>query len=343
MMLKILKQLEKLDSRTLEENIQLCGQLELAIKNWQFWRRAAWAVHLLLFGAAGSLLMIMTWVETLMETGHGTEIPPILNPVSPRILVESDTPVLYRTYFTLILILLMLSILASIVFAVKYRTAKLPPSTALKLSQDEEQFHDLQASLEQAYSTLSRSGGILQYAACIVFVPAALYLYVTFEMEGPPEENLFYLIGFPLLFFVLLEVVFLISALPMRLLFSTTKEAHLLLGIKSTEIYLYKRTLQKEALKKEEEAKLAAMTPEERRQYEWLKEHEARKREEKKRREEREMEEFLATHRMSCRFYSAGICNYYSTPSYNKLCDCYSNPGRCSAAIVNKGLIYVPK
>ena len=92
MILNILNQLVILDSRTLEENIRLCGQLEQAVKRWQLWRRLAQGVHLLLFAAAGSSLMVMTWVESLMEAGRSAEIPSMLNPVFPRMLTEADIP-----------------------------------------------------------------------------------------------------------------------------------------------------------------------------------------------------------------------------------------------------------
>lgn len=363
MIRKILEQLEILGSRTLEENIQLCGQLELAIKKWQSWRRLAQAVHLLLFGAAGSLFMIMTWVEVLMETGRGAEIPPKFNPVFPRMLTEADTPVLYQKYFTLILILLILPIFTDILFAVKSKgpLSKSLSSSAplvLKSPHADEQFSYLEKSLKQAHSALYSSGsGILQHGICIVFALTTLYICVAIEYANQLSEKMSYCIGAPLLVFVLCEAAFLISSLPMKLLFSTGKEQNLLLEIQNKKLSWYRGTLreetrkkEEEARKKEEEAKLAAMTPAERRQYEWLQEHEARKREaearkreEKKRQEEKEMEEFLATHRAACRFYSGGICNYYSNPNYTSHCSYYNNPGQCSACLVENGLIFVEK
>ena len=356
MLNKILTQLGTLDSRTLEENVQLCGQLELAIKNWRSWRTLARAVHRLLFCTAGALFIILLWVETLMEAGRGTEIPPMFNPVSPRTLTEADTLVLYWKYFSLILILLILAASAGIILAVKYRGTKSLPSAELKIPPEDEQLSYLESSLERAYSALSSSSGILQHVTCALFALAVLYLCVTMDLVGQLKENVTYYIGIPLLMFAFYEAAFLISALPMWLLFFTTKEQSLLYKLKTVKLSQYKGTLreearnkEEEARRKEEEARVAAMTPAERRQYEWLKQKEEERKQraaaehrEKERKEKEKMEQWMATHRLICRFCIEGVCTYKTTAYEKEFCY-YSTPAMCYTAKLNNGLTFVEK
>lgn len=346
MLKALIERLEELEDLTLEENVRLCGALEAEAAKRRLFRRAAWAVHLLLFTVAALLCEGFLWMEALVEHGREAAIPERLRGMFVQGLAADGLTGQYKAFFLLVGILLLLPLVTDIIFAVLGRAVPedgpVPGTEAAASSADERKKLDfIETSLDRSYEALGAQtltfggswGGLLLHGLCIAL--SLLFFYICFT--AIQEGNLAACLFSAALWWLLCELAFLIPGLAVSLLFACGSARWRISKVRS-RVPHYGTRLHLEYLERKEAARLAAMSPEERQRAA----EERRLREEEERRQEAaekaDFEHWLAGKRCVCRYYNAGQCNYSHSTCYYP-----SEPERCGTALSSGGLIYIDK
>lgn len=333
MIKKLVRQLEKLEERSLDENIQLCGKLEAEAKKRQRFRQIAWAIHLLFLPIGILVFFGLVAGITVIENGQGAILPPLVRQLL-EFVMENAVFLVISPILPQIVIDIILSIFGRLVPAgnTVRETKEVLGSSDVekKLKYLEDSLTRAEERLEFKLLTFSKKGGArLLHGLCIVLslVIAGIAVFVG---EDPIE-----CLWVSVMMFLSFELMFLIASLPMTLLFRN-----------KNQIYTIKSKLRKY----KDQARLEAMTPEERRAYDLEQERKAeehrRLEEETRRRKAREAEElrdFLARKRCVCQYNNAGICNHNSTPYVQIPCKYLSNPFDCMTALMANALLFLDK